>query len=464
MNSDKLWSGRFSKETADVVHAFNRSIDFDFRLYKQDIHGSKAHAKMLERVGILEESERLAICDGLDAIEADIESGKLPFSPEAEDIHMFIESELTKRIGEAGKKLHTGRSRNDQVALDIRLYLRDELDIIIAYIAELTTSLLDLASQHTDTILPGYTHLQRAQPLSLAHHFMAYVQMFLRDLGRLNDALERMNESPLGAAALAGSGFALDRSFVAEELGFARVCANSMDAVSDRDFAIEIVSALTLFMVHISRLSEEIILWNSREFAFIELDDAYATGSSIMPQKKNPDIAELARGKSARMIGQLTTLMSLMKGLPLAYNKDMQEDKEAIFSAIDTVKITLPPFIGMMNTMTVHVDQMRAAAAGGFTNATEVADYLVAKGLPFREAHHVSGQLVQYCLANACALSDLNLDIYRSFSNLFDEDIYQAIDLANAVAKRKLEGGPAPNTVRSAINAAKEKLKDLAGI
>ena len=462
MGSDKLWAGRFTKDTAAAVHAFNRSIDFDFRLYKQDIRGSIAHAQMLEHVGILTRAELEDITSGLDSIQAEIESGALPFDPAAEDIHMFIESELTRRIGEAGKKLHTGRSRNDQVALDIRLYLRDDVLLIKEQIVSFVHCLMDLATAHTETVLPGYTHLQRAQPVTLAHHLMAYVQMSLRDLGRLNDALERMNESPLGAAALAGSGFPLDRAFVAEKLGFARIADNSMDAVSDRDFAIEIVAALALFMVHLSRLSEELIIWNSREFAFIELDDAYATGSSIMPQKKNPDVAELARGKSARMIGQLTTLLTLMKGLPLAYNKDMQEDKEAIFSALDTVKLTLPPFTGMLRTLTFNLNKMKEAAAGGFTNATEVADYLVGKNLPFREAHHVSGRLVQHCLSVGCALNDLSLDTYKQFSPFFEEDIFTAIDLNVAVAKRKLPGGPAPETERAAIERAREKLIELA--
>ncbi len=462
MGSDKLWAGRFTKDTAAAVHAFNRSIDFDFRLYKQDIRGSIAHAQMLEHVGILTRAELEDITSGLDSIQAEIESGALPFDPAAEDIHMFIESELTRRIGEAGKKLHTGRSRNDQVALDIRLYLRDDVLLIKEQIVSFVHCLMDLATAHTETVLPGYTHLQRAQPVTLAHHLMAYVQMSLRDLARLNDALERMNESPLGAAALAGSGFPLDRAFVAEKLGFARIADNSMDAVSDRDFAIEIVAALALFMVHLSRLSEELIIWNSREFAFIELDDAYATGSSIMPQKKNPDVAELARGKSARMIGQLTTLLTLMKGLPLAYNKDMQEDKEAIFSALDTVKLTLPPFTGMLRTLTFNLGKMKEAAAGGFTNATEVADYLVGKNLPFREAHHVSGRLVQHCLSVGCALNDLSLDTYKQFSPFFEEDIFTAIDLNVAVAKRKLPGGPAPETERAAIERAREKLIELA--
>lgn len=462
MGSDKLWAGRFTKDTAAAVHAFNRSIDFDFRLYKQDIRGSIAHAQMLEHVGILTRAELEDITSGLDSIQAEIESGALPFDPAAEDIHMFIESELTRRIGEAGKKLHTGRSRNDQVALDIRLYLRDDVLLIKEQIVSFVHCLMDLATAHTETVLPGYTHLQRAQPVTLAHHLMAYVQMSLRDLARLNDALERMNESPLGAAALAGSGFPLDRAFVAEKLGFARIADNSMDAVSDRDFAIEIVAALALFMVHLSRLSEELIIWNSREFAFIELDDAYATGSSIMPQKKNPDVAELARGKSARMIGQLTTLLTLMKGLPLAYNKDMQEDKEAIFSALDTVKLTLPPFTGMLRTLTFNLNKMKEAAAGGFTNATEVADYLVGKNLPFREAHHVSGRLVQHCLSVGCALNDLSLDTYKQFSPFFEEDIFTAIDLNVAVAKRKLPGGPAPETERAAIERAREKLIELA--
>ncbi len=461
MKSDKLWAGRFAKNTAADVHRFNRSIDFDFRLYRQDIQGSLAHAAMLEKVGLLNPEELADIRSGLLAIQDEIESGSLLLDTAAEDIHMFIEAELTRRIGEAGKKLHTGRSRNDQVALDIRLYIRDEAAVIKAQMLELLQVLLDLAEKHLDSIMPGYTHLQRAQPVTFAHHLMAYVQMFLRDLERLNDALSRMDECPLGAAALAGSGFPLDREFVAQELGFSRISANSMDAVSDRDFAIEIVGALTLFMLHISRLSEEIILWNSREFAFIELDDAYATGSSIMPQKKNPDVAELARGKAARMIGQLNTLLSLMKNLPLAYNKDMQEDKEAIFSAIDTLKLTLPPYIGMLATLSVNKEKMLAAAEGGFTNATEVADYLVAKGLAFREAHHVSGRLVQHCLAEECTLAELSMETFRRFSPLFEKDIYEAIALQTAIAKRSLPGGPAIESEKKALAEAKRRMDEL---
>lgn len=461
MNSEKLWSGRFAKDTAAAVHAFNRSIDFDFRLYAQDIRGSQAHAAMLHKVGLLSAAEAAAIAEGLEAIRADIEAGRLAPDPAAEDIHMFVEAELTRRIGAAGKKLHTGRSRNDQVALDLRLYMRDEAALIRAEIASLVFCLLDMAEAHCETVMPGYTHLQRAQPLTFAHHLMAYVEMFLRDLARLKDAVGRLNYCPLGAAALAGTTFPLDRAYVAELLDFDGICANSIDAVADRDFAVEIVACLALFMVHLSRLAEEIVLWNSREFAFIELDDAYATGSSIMPQKKNPDVAELARGKSARLIGDLSALLSLMKSLPLAYNKDMQEDKAAVFSALDTLKLTLPPFVGMLGSMKVRAARLREAAAGGFTNATEVADYLVGKGLPFREAHHISGRLVAFCLERGCALEDLSLEDFRGFAPCFEADIFAAIDLGKAVARRSLPGGPAPQTERAAIADARERLARL---
>ena len=362
---------------------------------------------MLGSIGILTAGDVEAIVSGLDQIRLDIESGSLPFDPVAEDIHMFIEAELTARIGDAGKRLHTGRSRNDQVALDLRLYLKDESSLIREGILELYQALLNLAESNTETIMPGYTHMQRAQPITLAHHLMAYVEMLARDISRLDDCIRRMDVMPLGSGALAGTTYPLDREMVARELGFASVTLNSLDGVSDRDFAIELAGVLAIFMMHLSRLSEEIILWSSQEFAFVELDDAYSTGSSIMPQKKNPDVAELTRGKSGRVFGSLQTLLTVMKGLPLAYNKDMQEDKEAIFDAVDTVHLCLPAFTGMISTLTIRSDRMRSAAAGGFTNATDLADYLVKKGLPFREAHEVSGKLVKLCISRGIALEDL---------------------------------------------------------
>jgi argininosuccinate lyase len=452
--STPLWSGRFQKNLNSQVNAYNASIRFDARLYRQDILGSLAHAAMLARQGIISEEDEQAIREGLKGLLEEMDNGKLVPDPEAEDIHMFIEAELTRRIGEPGKRLHTGRSRNDQIALDLRLYLRDVCrDIRDGYLA-LYHALLCVARQHLHTVMPGYTHLQRAQPVTLAHHMMAYVEMLARDIDRLDDCVDRMDVMPLGSGALAGTPYPLDRDYVAALLGFSRISANSMDAVSDRDFAIELASGLSLFMVHASRLCEELILWSSQEFHFIELDDAFSTGSSIMPQKKNPDVAELTRGKAGRVFGDLMTLLAMMKGLPLAYNKDMQEDKEAIFDAVDTVQLCLPALTGVIETMTVHTEQMAQAAAGGFTNATDLADYLVGKGLPFREAHHISGKLVRYAMDQDQALADLPLEVFQRYSDRIASDVYEALDLDHCLNRRNLPGGPAPDQVLSAIDQA----------
>lgn len=453
----KLWDGRFSKATDQKVHAFNSSIAFDARLYRQDIRGSLAHAAMLADCGIISQEDEHAIREGLLDILGDLDAGRLDIDPEAEDIHMFIESELTKRIGEPGRRLHTGRSRNDQVALDLRLYLRETGAEIRSGFLRLYTTLLDLADEHLDTVMPGYTHLQRAQPITLAHHLMAYVEMIARDIGRLDDCLKRLNVMPLGSGALAGTTYPLKREKVAQALNFTAISQNSLDAVSDRDFVIELAACLAIFMMHVSRLSEEIILWASQEFAFIELDDAYSTGSSMMPQKKNPDVAELARGKTGRVYGSLMTLLTVMKGLPLAYNKDMQEDKEAIFDAVDTVQLCLPALTGMLRTMTVRRSNLARAAAGGFTNATDLADYLVGKGLSFRSAHEISGKLVSYCLERNKTLTDLELTEFKLFSPLIEQDIYDAISIANCVGRRKIPGAPAREAVCRAIEYARSR-------
>lgn len=453
-----MWDGRFSKATKKDVNDFNSSLSFDSRMYAQDIKGSMAHCKMLCRQGILTAQEEESILLGLTGIESDIKNGVLPFDFEAEDIHMFIEGELTKRIGDAGKKLHTGRSRNDQVALDLRLYLIDECKIIRSGILSLYRALLTKAKTHTDTVMPGYTHLQRAQPITFAHHLSSYLSMLERDIERLEDTVKRMDCSPLGSGALAGTTYPLDRSYTADLLGLSGITKNSMDGVSDRDFCIELASMLSIFMMHLSRLCEEIILWSSQEFAFIELDDAYATGSSIMPQKKNPDVAELTRGKTGRVYGNLITLLTVMKGLPLAYNKDMQEDKEAIFDSVDTVKSVLPAFTGMINTMTVKKEIMKKAASGGFTNATDLADYLVLKGIPFRSAHEISGRLVHYCIEKGTDLSSLTLEEMQSVSDRIEQDVYQAIDVLNCVHQRTIPGSPAPETVKSSLQRCEEWL------
>ena len=443
----KLWAGRFQKETDTQVNDFNSSILFDQRMYKQDIQGSLAHATMLGRQGIITKEEADDIVNGLTAILQDIEDGKVDFSMENEDIHMNIEAMLTQRIGPDGKRLHTGRSRNDQVAVDFRLYVKSEIPKIIGMLLDLEKVLTEKAKANTETVMPGYTHMQRAQPTTFAHYMMAYANMIRRDITRLEDCLERMDECPLGAGALATSSYPIDREFTAHALGFKKPTENSMDSVSDRDFAIEFLSACSILMMHLSRFSEEIILWCSWEFKFVEMDDAYSTGSSIMPQKKNPDVAELVRGKTGRVYGSLITLLTVMKGLPLAYNKDMQEDKEPVFDAIDTVELCIPVFSAMLETMTVLPKNMRKAASGGFINATDCADYLTRKGMPFREAYMIVGRLVNNCLKSGDTLDTLTLRDFRAVSNLFDGDIYDALALKTCVNERKVMGGPAEQEV-----------------
>ena len=448
----KLWAGRFQKETDTAVNDFNSSISFDARLYKEDIAGSMAHAAMLGRQGIIEAHEAEKIIEGLQAILADIEADKVEFSEENEDIHMNIESELTARIGDTGKRLHTARSRNDQVAVDFRLYVKKEIPVIIGMVLDLEKVLIKKAQANLDAVMPGYTHLQRAQPTTFAHYMMAYANMLRRDVTRLEDCLERMDECPLGAGALATSTYPVDRFQTASALGFRKPTDNSLDSVSDRDFAIEFTSALSILMMHLSRFSEEIILWCSWEFKFVELDDAYSTGSSIMPQKKNPDVAELVRGKTGRVYGSLITLLTLMKGLPLAYNKDMQEDKEPVFDAIDTVEQCLPVFAAMVDTLTVKHKNMQKAAAGGFINATDCADYLVKKGLPFRDAYMIVGRLVHMCIKTGETLDTLPLKDFQSVSGAFGPDVYQALELKTCVGGRKVYGGPAPDSVQTQID------------
>lgn len=443
----KLWAGRFQKETDTQVNDFNSSIIFDQRMYKQDIQGSLAHATMLGRQGIITKEEADDIVNGLQAILQDIEDGNVEFSMENEDIHMNIEAMLTQRIGPDGKRLHTGRSRNDQVAVDFRLYVKSEIPKIIGQLLDLEKVLIEKAKANTETVMPGYTHMQRAQPTTFAHYMMAYANMIRRDITRLEDCLERMDECPLGAGALATSSYPIDREFTAHALGFKKPTENSMDSVSDRDFAIEFLSACSILMMHLSRFSEEIILWCSWEFKFVEMDDAYSTGSSIMPQKKNPDVAELVRGKTGRVYGSLITLLTVMKGLPLAYNKDMQEDKEPVFDAIDTVELCIPVFSAMLKTMTVLPKNMRKAASGGFINATDCADYLTRKGMPFREAYMIVGRLVNNCLKSGDTLDTLTLRDFRAVSNLFDGDIYDALALKTCVNERKVMGGPAEQEV-----------------
>ena len=447
----KLWAGRFQKETDTLVNDFNSSIAFDARMYREDIAGSIAHATMLGRQGIIEEHEAEKIIDGLKAILADIEADKVEFSLENEDIHMNIETLLTQRIGDTGKRLHTARSRNDQVAVDFRLYVKQEIPKIIGMVLELEKVLIRKAEANLDTVMPGYTHLQRAQPTTFAHYMMAYANMLRRDVTRLEDCMERMDECPLGAGALATSTYPVDRFQTAAALGFAKPTDNSMDSVSDRDFAIEFLSACSILMMHLSRFSEEIILWCSWEFKYVELDDAYSTGSSIMPQKKNPDVAELVRGKTGRVYGSLITLLTVMKGLPLAYNKDMQEDKECVFDAIDTVELCVPVFAAMLDTLTVLPRNMRNAASGGFINATDCADYLVKKGMPFREAYMIVGRLVNMCIKSGETLDTLPLKDFRSISNLFDADVYQALELKTCVNGRTVYGGPAADSVKQQI-------------
>ena len=456
--SEKLWAGRFSKALSEDANDYNASIRFDSRMYKQDIQGSMAHAAMLSAVKIISEEDAERILTGLESILSEIESGELAIDAACEDIHSFVEQELTRRVGDAGRKLHTARSRNDQVALDVRLTLREEADEVVALLISLVKEICDKAEAYSDAIMPGYTHMQRAQPITFGHHLMAYAQMFLRDIGRVLDAKKRMNVCPLGSGALAGTTFPIDREMTAKSLGFDGACVNSIDGVSDRDFCVELASAIALIMTHLSRFSEEIILWCSWEFRYVELDDAYSTGSSIMPQKKNPDIAELTRGKAGRATGNLVTLLTMLKGIPLAYNKDMQEDKEAIFDSFDTVKMALRVFSPMLSTMRVKPENMRAAAAKGFINATDCADYLVGKGLPFRSAYKAVGALVASLIQSGKTLETATLDEYRAFSPLFDEDVYEAIRLESCVARRSCLGATAPEQVTAQIQKTREAL------
>ena len=454
----KMWAGRTSGVTDSIADDFNSSIRFDCKMYKQDITGSMAHAAMLGAQGIIAKAEADILIDGLQGILEDLESGALEFDFTCEDIHMFVEQVLTQRLGDVGKKLHTARSRNDQVALDLRMYLRAEIDEILVLVRDVLDAILEQAESNKGVIMPGYTHLQRAQPILFSHHLMAYAMMLLRDLDRLADCRKRMNVSPIGSCALAGTTYATDRRFEAEKLGFDGIAMNSIDGVSDRDFCLELMSAISILMMHLSRFSEEIILWASWEFKFVELSDAYTTGSSIMPQKKNPDMAELVRGKTGRVYGDLMALLTTLKGLPLAYNKDMQEDKEAVFDAVETVKMCLKVFAPMLATMTSKPENMKKAAQGGFINATDLADYLVKKGMPFRSAYKISGQIVAKCISDGCVLETLPLEVYRSYSDLFAEDLYQDIDLLTCVEKRISEGGTSQASVDAQIAYVKERL------
>ncbi len=447
----KMWQGRFKKEEDESVNDFNSSISFDSRMYKEDITGSIAHARMLGNTGIIDKDESLKIIDGLKGILSDIESGKLEFDPKAEDIHMFVEQVLTERIGDAGKRLHTSRSRNDQVALDTRMYLLGQIDEVTALIKNLSHVIIEKAKSNISTVMPGYTHLQRAQPVTLAHQLLAYAQMLKRDVQRLCDCRERTNIMPLGSCALAGTTYPIDRLSVADELGFSGVTQNSIDGVSDRDFVLELAFCLSAVMMHLSRFSEEVILWCSSEFGFMELDDAFATGSSIMPQKKNPDIAELVRGKTGRVYGSLMTLLTVMKGLPLAYNKDMQEDKEAVFDALDNTKLCLEIFAKMLDTASFRTEKLRAAAGFGFINATDCADYLVKKGMPFRQAYKIVGELVAVCIEKNTTFEKLPLEEYRKVSDVFDGGVYAAVDLDACVNGRSVIGGPAESAVKAQI-------------
>lgn len=447
----KLWEGRLHGALSPLAETFNSSISFDFRMYNEDIEGSVAHAFMLCEKGVLSVAERERIVAGLREIQREIQTETLSFDPKAEDIHSFIETELTKRIGDCGKKLHTARSRNDQVALDLRMYLRKETDAITALLRRLMQALVKKAKTHTESVMPGYTHMQRAQPVTFAHHLLAYVSMLERDCERFADAKKRINVSPIGSVALAGTTYDTDRFYEALALGFEKPSVNSMDGVSDRDFCVELLSALSIVMLHLSRLAEELILWSGSEFAFVVMDDAFSTGSSIMPQKKNPDVAELCRGKSGRVFGALMGMLTVLKGLPLAYNKDMQEDKELIFDAVDTVKACLAVFAPMCETLTVNTKRMRDAASKGFINATDCADYLTKKGIPFRDAYRITGDIVAFCLAEGKTLETLSLDVYKRFDNLFEADIFDAINLENCVKKRGSYGGPAPESVLKQI-------------
>ena len=456
----KLWGGRFQKETDQLVNALNASISFDQRLYREDITGSMAHAQMLGDCGIISKEDATAITEGLQGILADIEAGKVAFSADNEDIHMNVEALLTARIGDAGKRLHTARSRNDQVALDFRLYVREQIPVMVGQLLELEAVLCRQAGKYQTAVMPGYTHLQRAQPISFAQHLMAYASMFRRDVTRLEDCKARLDECPLGSGALAGTTYPIDRWETAQALGFAAPMSNSLDGVSDRDYALELLSGLSILMMHLSRFAEEVILWCSWEFKFIELDDAYATGSSIMPQKKNPDVAELVRGKTGRVYGDLMSLLTVMKGLPLAYNKDMQEDKEPVFDAIDTVEMCLPVFAAMLDTMTVRTDNMRRAAGHGFINATDCADYLTKKGMPFRDAYTVTGRLVAQCTAQGKTLEELTLEELKAVSGLFEADVYDALNLENCMALRASYGGPAVSETTRQIQEIEQFIQE----
>ena len=454
----KMWAGRTDGTTEKLADDFNSSIHFDCRMYRQDITGSMAHAAMLAAQGIIPQADADTLIGGLEGILQDLDSGTLTFDPECDDIHMFVEQVLTQRLGDVGKKLHTARSRNDQVALDIRMYLRSEIDEISGLVKDLIRAVTDKAEAYKAAIMPGYTHLQRAQPITFGHHLMAYAMMLLRDVDRLADCRKRMNQSPIGCCALAGTTYDTDRRFEAEKLGFDGICMNSLDGVSDRDFCLELLGALSVLMMHLSRFSEEVILWSSWEFKFVELSDAYTTGSSIMPQKKNPDMAELVRGKTGRVYGDLMALLTTLKGLPLAYNKDMQEDKESIFDAVDTVKMCLRVFTGMIATMTANTANMRLAAQKGFINATDLADYLVKKGLPFRSAYKISGSLVAHCIRENTVLEALPLETYKTYSDLFENDLYNDIDLMTCVEKRISEGGTSVASVEAQIAFVKKAL------
>ncbi len=456
----QLWGGRFTKETDQLVYNFNASISFDQRFYEQDIKGSIAHVMMLSKQGIITEDEKKEIIAGLESILADVQNGKLEISEKYEDIHSFVEANLIDRIGDAGKKLHTGRSRNDQVALDMKLYTRGEVLALQGLVKEMLHELLIIMKQHTNTIMPGFTHLQKAQPITLAHHMGAYFEMFKRDYSRLQDIFKRMNTCPLGSGALAGTTYPLDRAYTAELLGFDGPTLNSMDSVSDRDYLIELMSALSTIMMHLSRFSEEVIIWNSNEYQFVEIDDGYSTGSSIMPQKKNPDIAELVRGKTGRVYGALMSILTTMKGIPLAYNKDMQEDKELVFDAIDTAKGCLALFTGMLATMKFNTDHMLESARHGFTNATDAADYLVNHNVPFRDAHGIVGRLVLYCIEKGIALDDMTLEEYQAISPVFQEDIYEAISMETCVNKRKTIGAPGPDAMKAVIDVYEKYLEN----
>ena len=457
----KLWGGRFTKETNKLVENFNESLSFDHRFYKQDIRGSIAHVKMLAKQNILTDTERDKIIEGLKSIEADIDAGKLKFDDGSEDIHSFVEAHLIERIGDTGKKLHTGRSRNDQVALDMKLYVRDEIDELKNLLYELLSEVLNIMEENKSTYMPGFTHLQKAQPTTLAHHFGAYFEMFIRDYDRLVSTRKRMNLSPLGSGAFAGTTYDLDRDYVASILDFDTATRNSMDSVSDRDYLLELLSDLAIMSMHLSRLSEEIIIWNTDEYRFVEMDDTYSTGSSIMPQKKNPDIAELIRGKSGRVYGSLISLLTTMKGLPLAYNKDMQEDKEMSFDAIDTVKSLIKLMSGMLSSMKFNHERMAKSARGGFTNATDAADYLVKKNVPFRDAHEIVGRLVLYGIENNKALDDFTLEEFKNISEVFDNDIYDAISLKTCVEKRNTKGAPGLKAINDEIEASRKLLESL---